>query len=287
MKLKSLNRNNSFSFALIAVVIIATAGLAFGVALPSINSWRLAQADKLIVQAHTASDPSAVRALLSQAALLGPDYPMALQELANNYWRAGEYDKAISTYQSGWVAVNNNFLGGLAIKASNAALAKQLYTKANKQEESAQSQSGLAIVNFIDGNNSQGCIHAQRATKLNLSSPQSEQAKAICAIFSGGSKLGAREQAYILANAGIYNIALEKLGQLATKSVGDWELMANIQAAQGQLGKATDSLKSALNQNPSSKTTLKLLINILNKSGQTGDIATYQTRLNSLGLTNF
>ncbi len=90
-----------------------------------------------------------------------------------------------------------------------------------------------------------------------------------------------------MANAGIYSIALEKLDQLSTKSVGDWELMANIQAGQGKPGKAIDSLKSALNQNPSSKTTLILLINILNKSGKTGDIATYQTRLNSLGLTNF
>ena len=285
--MKNLNRINNFSFPAIATCLIVTAGLAIGVSIPAYRSWQYQNIDKLIEQSKNSNSKNTKATLLAQAALLGKNDPLATYEYAKYLWKAGEYSSSIDTYTESWMKLNYNYLGELALKSGNFSKAKDFYSKANSEGESADSLTGLAIVEFNSNNVAKGCEYSNRAIKLNLSSAKAEQAIAICDIKLGNSKLDSRQQIYKILNAYMYIDALNDLQKLETKNTSDWLAIASIYANTGELGKASSALKNGLEQNPADKVIMQKLIDYLRAEDKNDEAQIYVGRLQDLKFENF
>ena len=285
MKLKSLNRADNFSFGLIAILVLVCSGLLMAICLPSIKSWQINQADKIIALAGQSS--GAARAnLLEQAILVNNGDPVATEYLAQYYKSIGDYKKAISTYQlSG--ATNNVYLGNLALMASDFELAKKLFEKSDRLEQSAESLSGLALVDFATDQNTTGCEKASQAKKLNLSSPDADRVVVICQIQSGKSELNIRKQAYLLAESNLYAKAIEKLKPVANKTSSDWVLLSQLYKATGDSRASDQAIDSGLSQDPTNKALLAAKLAVLKNSNNTSEAQIIQQRLNDLEFGNF
>jgi tetratricopeptide (TPR) repeat protein len=285
MRYKTSPKLNSFSFSWVAAAVIITAGLWLAILIPNLQAWQWEQTDKLIKSASTISPAST--SLLRQAAIIGFNDPIAIETLASSYWRAGQYQEAINTYDAAPITTNDIYLGNLSLKASDPSLARNFYNRASRSEESSESLSGLAIVEFIAGNISEGCNYASRAKKLNLSSPAANRANEVCLIESGTSNQATRQQAYTEASALMLSKSLSLLESISPKSVDDWTLIARIQASQGSLTKAISSVSRGLDQQPSNITALNLIIGLLKTSGQVGEAKTYQIQLDDTSFDKF
>ncbi len=285
--MKNLNRLNNFSFATIATALIVTAGLVIGLSMPAIKTWQIKNVDILLEQGKSSSDETSKSSLYAQAALLGKNDPLATYTYANYLWQKGEYEKAIDTYNSSWLELDYNYLGELALKSGNASKAKEFYSKYDAEGENAESLSGLAIIEFINGNNSKGCELARKAIKLNLSSQNAEQALAICDIKNSSSSLNDRQQAYTLLNSFLYIDALDKLQKVETKNSSDWMAIAAIYASSGKLEDSKRALESALKQSPADMLILQKLIDNLKAQGKTGESEIYKLRLEDIQFKNF
>lgn len=285
--MQNLNRTNSFSFALVATAILLTAGLALGVSLPFIKSWQISQVDRVLASAQTQSNNADKLAKLKQAATIGISDPVAIERLASSYWKVGEYNKSITTYQASWTAVNDLYLGTQALKSNQPLMAKIFYAQADRAGESAESQAGLASVAFIENRIDDGCNHADRAKKLNLSSNAATQAGLICAVFQNTSDLAERERAYLLINNFIFDAGIKRLENLTGKSADDWLLISGVHASRGKYDKAITAIDNGLLQAPSNPELLVAKITTLQASGKTDDIETYQQRLQDLKFEKF
>ncbi len=285
--MQNLNRSNSFSFAFVATAILLTAGLALGVSLPFIKSWQISQVDRVLASAQTESNNADKLAKLKQTATIGISDPVAIERLASSYWKVGEYNNSITTYQASWTAVNDLYLGTQALKSNQPLMAKIFYGQADRAGESAESQAGLASVAFIENRIDNGCSHADRAKKLNLSSNAATQAGLICAVFQNTSDLAERERAYLLINNFIFDAGIKRLENLADKSADDWLLISRVHASKGEYDKAITAIDNGLLQAPSSPELLVAKITTLQASGKTDDIETYQQRLQDLKFEKF
>lgn len=285
--MKNFNRINNFSFAFVAAALIVTSGLVVGVSIPFLKNWQQTNINKLIEQANSSKDQSNKMALLSQAALLGKNDPLATYTYANALWEAGEFEKSIAVYNESWLKPNYNYLGELAMKAGNSMQAKTYYAKANAKGENDISLSGLAIVEFDNNNTIKGCEYAERAQKLNLSSTNAEQAITICSIKQKKSSLDERSQIYTLLNSYIYNEALSGLQKLQVKNTSDWMAIASIYAKTGKLNSSIEALKSALEQNPADVTIMQKLVDYLNLQNRGDEAQVYKQRLQELKFENF
>ncbi len=285
--MKNLNRLNNFSFAAITGILLVTAGLIIGVSIPSLQNWQHKNIDRIISQANSSNNQSTKLALLSQAALLGKNDPLATYTYANALWQAGEYQKSIDAYTDSWLAPNYNYLGELALKSGNSMQAKGFFSKANSKGENDESLVGLAIVEFDNGNTQKGCEYAEKSIKLNLSSAKAEQALAICKIKQGKSDLDNRAQIYTMLNAYMYKDALDGLQKLAIKNTSDWLAISSIYANTGKLNSAIDALKSGLDQNPADKVLMQRLVQLLKLQNRGEDAQIYEARLQELEFKNF
>ena len=285
--MKNLNRINNFSFAVIATTLIVTAGLVIGLTIPSISSWQQTNIDKLLRQASTSEDSTIKLNLLSQAAMLGKNDPLATYTYANALWQAGDYEASLNAYTNSWLELDYNYLGALALKAGKNSEAKKFFSMANSEGENDESLTGLAIVEFNADNAKKGCEYAAKAQKLNLSSPKAEQAVAICQIKQGESKLPQREQAYTLLNSYIYNDSLARLQKIETKNASDWDAIASIYASRGELSQAIEALKSSLDKSPANIAIIQKLIKCLELQNKSGEAQIYKERLQDLKFENF
>lgn len=285
--MQSLNRTNSFSFGFVAIAILFTAGLAIGVSIPNIKSWQIGQIDRLLTEAQLTTSTASKQAQLKQAALIGIDDPVAIERLANSYWQIGEYDKSITTYQASWVEVNELYLGTQALKSSQPLMAKIFYGQADKAGESAESQAGLASVAFIENRIDDGCNHADRAKKLNLSSPAATTAGQICAVFKNTSNLTERGRGYLLINNYIFDHGIKQLENLAGKSSTDWLLVSKVYASRGEFGKANTALDNGLVQEPSNTKLLEAKVSTMQANGESVNAGVYQQRLQDLKFEKF
>jgi tetratricopeptide (TPR) repeat protein len=268
-------------------MILLTAGLALGVGLPFIKSWQVSQVDKILARSRIEKTETDKLSKLKQAVLIGTNDPVAIERLASNYWRVGEYNKSIATYQAGLTTINDLYLGRLALQSSQPWMAKVFYSQADRLGESAKSQAGLANVAFIENRVDDGCNHADRAKKLNLSSREAAQAIQICAIFQNTSNLTEREQAYLLINNFIFDAGIKQLEKLTNKSADDYLLLSRVYASRGEYNKANNAINNGLLQAPSNKELLKAKISILQASGKTDNIEVYQQRLQDLEFEKF
>ena len=100
-------------FWLIALISIIGAGLLIAVYSPEIKSWQISQADRLIALSNQAKDQQKI-AYLEQAIMVNGGDPLATQYLAAHYKTAGDYKKAIQTYQATASSNNPLYLGKLA-----------------------------------------------------------------------------------------------------------------------------------------------------------------------------
>lgn len=285
--MQSLNRNNSFSFSFIAILVVITAGLLLAVSIPSIKSWQINQIDKLVADANKQNNSSQKQAKFRQAAIFGINDPVAIENLANSYWKVGEYSKVIATYQASWTSINDLYLGTTALKSDQPLLAKLFFSNADKAGESAESQAGLASVAYTENRVDEGCNHADKAKKLNLSSSSANQASQICLVLKNLSPLTERERTYLLLNSYIFDIGLSRLETIPSKTVGDWLLLTRVYSGRGELKKAESTVRNGLIQNPSSQPLLSMVIQILDANGKNGESATYQQRLKDLQFEMF
>lgn len=271
----------------VATALIVTAGLAIGVSMPAIISWQQTNIDKLLSQANSSDNPSTKLTLLSQAATLGKNDPLATYTYANYTWQEGDYEASIDAYTNSWLELDYNYLGNLALKAGKYSQAKSFYEKANSEGENAESLSAIAIVEFNIGSVDKGCEYSNKAIKLNLSSSKAEDSVAICKIYKGESKLGLRQQIYTLLNSYLYSDALDRLQKLETKNTNDWLAIASIYS---NIGKAEDSiaaLKSALEQSPADKDILQNLAMQTKELGREEEAKLYTKRLEELKFNNY
>lgn len=285
--MQNLNRSNSFSFSFVAILVVVTTGLMIAVSIPTIQSWQTAQIDKLLAEANQSEEPASKQAKLKQAATIGINDPVAIEALANSYWQIGEYNKAIGTYQSSWTGINDIYLGTASLKSSQPQLAKSFFSNSDKAGESAESQAGLASVAYIENRVDEGCNHADRAAKLNLSSAVANQAVQVCSVLNTTSTLAEKEQTYLLINNYIYDLGLARLESVANKSSTDWLLLAVTYASRGELVKAENTVQSGLAQSPSDQTLLRLAIKLIDANGKAGESSTYQNRLEDLQFEKF
>lgn len=285
--MKNLNRLNNFNFAFLASLVIIAGGLVLAISVPTLRSWQYSNIDNLISEAKTSNNPEVKIGLLSQAALLGKNDPIATETYAHNLWQAGEYTKAIGAYEDSLLKINPNFLGNLALKAGYQNKAKAFFEKSSAAGENDEAYSGLAIVEYINGNTSKGCEYSNKASKLNLSSPRAEQAKAICNILQTKSGLITRQQAYTILNAYMYEQALDALQKTTPKNTTDWLAIGRIHANRGDLNAAIDSLKSAHNQSPERADIITQLIGYLKAASREGEAQVYTERLNELQFKNY
>ncbi len=267
--------------------MVVTAGLIIAVSIPTIQSWQTAQIDKLLAEAYQSKEPASKQAKLEQAATIGINDPVAIEALANSYWQIGEYNKAIGTYQSSWTGINDIYLGTASLKSSQPQLAKSFFSNSDKAGESAESQAGLASVAYIEKRVDEGCNHADRAAKLNLSSAVANQAVQVCSVLNATSTLAEKEQTYLLINNYIYDLGLDRLEAVANKSSTDWLLLAVTYASRGELEKAENTVQSGLVQSPSNQTLLRLAIKLKDANGKAGENSTYQNRLEDLQFEKF
>ena len=286
MKLKSLNRADNFSFGLIALLVLIGSGLLLSIQLPDIKSWQISQSDKIINLAGQSSGQARVN-LLEQAALVNNGDPLATEYLAEYYRSIGDYKKAIATYQSSDSSNNAIFLGNLALMASDFNLAKSLFAKSDRAEQTAESLSGLALVDFATNQNAAGCDKASQAKKLNLSSTTADRVVVICQIQSGKSEITARRQAYLLAESYLYTRAIEKLQAVKTKSSGDWALLAQLYKATGDKSSSEQAISNGLSQDPTNKYLLEAKAEQLQNAGNTTDAKIIQARIKDLEFSNF
>jgi len=285
--LKNLNRHNSFSFRLIATAIILTLGLYLTISIPSMKSWRDNQIDKLLSEANKTSSPATKQALLAQAGLIGIDDPIATGALANNLWQTGNYLGAIKAYEQSWLHIDKAYLGELGLRADQPELARRLFTESNQAGESSEALAGLAVVEYISGNTQKGCDYAERSQKLNLSSPASERVNAICLILQKKSSLTQRQQTYLLLDAHMFRLALERLEAINPKANDDWESIAKIYANSGRLDKAIAATNGGLGQSPSNQTLLELKVQYLLAQGRDAEAKPLQTQLNEMKFGKF
>ena len=284
--MQSFDQTNKFSFGLVALAVLVTAGFALGVSLPLIQTAQFNQVDKLLELSNNSEDQNLSQTYLKQASILGFNDPLPVERLASLYWQRGEYGKSIATYQSSWLQINKLYLGNQALKASRPSLAKIFYNEANIENESAESQAGLAKVAFVENRVGEGCNHADRAKKLNLSSPSAIQAVEVCAAMTNTSALPERARATLLINNYIFEAGLTKLEASATKSTSDWLLISEVYANKGEFDKAIVATKNGLLQDPSNQELLKLMTKLETASGKNSD-ETYQNRVEDLEFTNF
>lgn len=286
MKLKTLNRADNFSFGLIAVLVLICSGLLLATQLPDIKNWQMNQSDKIINLAGQSSGQTKAN-LLSQAVMINNGDPLATEYLAEYYRSIGDYKKVIATYQLSPASSNGIYIGSLALKASDYTLAKSLFNKSNNQERTAESLSGLALVEFATNHNSDGCALVSQAKKLNLSSVVADKANVICEIQNGSSTLSPRRQAFLLADSSLYAKAIEKFQTINTKSSSDWILLSELYKAVGDKSSSDRAISSGLSQDPTNKYLLKAQADISESSGNSSDARTLRDRLKDLEFSNF
>ena len=286
MKLKTLNRADNFSFGLIAALVLLCSGLLLATHLSDIKSWQITQADKIINLAGQSSGQARAN-LLYQATMINNGDPLATEYLAEYYRSIGDYKKIISTYQLSPASNNSIYLGNLALKASDYTLAKSLFDKSNSQERTAESLSGLALVEFATNHNSEGCSLASQAKKLNLSSAIADKVNVICEIQNGNSLLSPRRQAFLLAESSLYAKSIEKFQTISTKSSSDWLLLAELYKAVGDSASSDKAISSGLSQDPTNKNLLMAQASLLESSGKSSDAKLLRDRLQDLEFSNF
>lgn len=284
--MQNFNQVNNFSIKFVAIGVFITAGLVIGVSLPLVRSWQFNQVDKLLKLSENPGNEQQSRAYLKQAAIIGFNDPLPIERLASQYWQRGEYNKSIATYQSSWLQLNKLYLGNSALKASQPDLAKIFYNEADIENESAESQAGLAKVAFVGNRVGEGCNHADRAKKLNLSSPSAIQAVEVCAVMTNTSSLPERARATLLINNYIFETGLTKLEAVTTKSTSDWRLISAVYASKGEYAKAKTAAQNGLLQDPSNRELLELSAKLDTASGE-DTIDAYKTRLEDLEFRNF
>lgn len=240
---------------------------------------QIQQIDKLLDKAKHAQNQQESLQLRQQAVIIAPNDPLAVETLANHYWQMGEYHLAINTYQQSWIKIHQIYLGNIALRASQTELAKQYFDNSNRESESAQSQAGLATVAFIENRPDQGCNHADRAKKLNLSSATATNVGEVCAIFNQKSTRTDRAQANLLINSFIFESGLAKLEAIPSKTTSDWQLISAVYASRGELGKASDAIKSGLEQAPADQELLRAIIKLNTIQGNQSQNSLYQSRL--------
>lgn len=285
VKSKSSNHHRAISFGLIALTAIIGAGLLVAVYSPEIKAWQMSQSDRIIGLAFS-SDKTKRAELLEQARMIYPGDPLASEYLANYHIRAGEYRKAIETYESASYS-NPLYLGGLALKVGDYGLAEGYFSKANSKDESAESLAGLALTYFAQGNPEKGCTTIERANKLNLSSGKVSDVAVICSVQKGSSGLSERGKAYAYAKVGLYNKAIDALEKSPLKTTGDWLYLYELYKAQGSSATAMNSLQSGLSQDPSNKRLLQAMAGELVAQGKDREAKPYQDKLDDLEFVNF
>lgn len=276
----SFNRSNRFNFWFIAVLVVVTAAFIIAVSLPQIQAAQYHSVDKLLAQAK--NNPNQAQALTEQAATVGWNDPVAIETLAEQYQNRGEFNKALQVYTNSAVSVNPIYTGYLALQYNQPSTAQTLFHKAEKDGEDAQAQAGLALASFVLGNNTDGCTHADRAVKLDLSEKRATAAQQVCQIMQQQSQLSDREQAYVLLDNYLYKIGEEKLQNINNKTALDLLFLAKVQANRGELTNAIDSVKQGLVLDQSNKDLLQAIITYLQKSGRGSEANDYQTRLNDV-----
>ena len=286
MKLKSLNRADNFAFGLIAILILVCSGLLLVISLPDIKSWQIHQADKIINLAGQSSGQARAN-LLEQAVIVNSGDPLATEYLAQYYKSVGDYKKAIAAYQSSPSSNNNIYLGNLALMSSDYDLARSLFTKSDRVEQTSESLSGLALVDFATNQNTEGCDKVSQAKKLNLSSATVDRVAVICQIQTGKSELNARRQAYLLAESYLYAKAIDKFQTIATKASGDWALLAQLYKAVGDKPASEKAIDSGLSQDPTNKYLLSAKQQQLKNSENTTELKAIQGRIKDLEFSNF
>jgi len=244
------------------------------------------QSDKIINLAGQSSGQTKAN-LLSQAVMINNGDPLATEYLAEYYRSIGDYKKVIATYQLSPASNNGIYLGNLALKASDYTLAKSLFNKSNNQERTAESLSGLALVEFATNHNSEGCSLASQAKKLNLSSAVADRANVICEIQNGSSTLNPRRQAFLLAESSLYTKSIEKFQTIDSKSSADWLMLSELYKAVGDSASSDKAISSGLSQDPTNKYLLTAQANILEKSEKSSDAKTLRDRLKDLEFANF
>lgn len=287
--MQNLNRTNSFSFVFIASLILITAGLALAVSFPTFKAWQRSGVDKLHAEANkTDSTPEKLN-LLQQAALLGFNDPVATEKLASDYWSMGDYNKVIDAYEASWNPLNRLYMGNLSLKANKPSSAQAFFAQADRAGESAESQAGLAKIEFINNQTANGCNHADRAKKLNLSSEPAQQASQLCAILAANPNTSvspSRESAYVLINAYLYDLGLKQLESVQVKSLVDWQLLAKVYASRGEFDKAKDAISKGLALNSANPSLIKMSIDLNRASGKESSNQ-LQDQLNDLKFEKF
>lgn len=280
MRLLSLNRNNRFSFWFIAVLTITTAAFVIAVSLPVIQSLQYRGVDKLLQAAK--QDSSQVLPLTQQAAVIGWNDPVAIENLAEVYKQRGESTRVLQTYANAAVATNPIYTGYLALQYGDVSIAQSMFHKAQKDGENAQAQAGLAISSFAADKIEDGCKQAERAVKLDLSDSHGQAAQQLCEILQDQSKLSARAQAYVLINNYLYAQGEAKLQATQDKTATDYLILAHVAANRGELSKGIELLKQGLALDPSNPELLQTIITYLQRSNQAGESEQYQTRLSDV-----
>lgn len=213
--------------------------------------------------------------------------PLATQYLAAYYKNSGDYKKAIQTYQSSDASNNPLYLGRLALRVGDYELAQKLLEKANRNEETAETLSGLALSNFAQSKTDAGCEYAEKAKRQNLSSKEVENVIMICQIQKGTSGLEIRKQAYVYAEAGLSKQAVELLENTPVKSSADWLNLAILYRVLGDEQKTLGAIKSGLAQDPTSPELIKAVISELKRAGDKNELSKYELRLQDLEFKNF
>lgn len=286
MKSRNSNRPNRLPFWLIALTAILGIGLLIAVYSPEIKSWQISQADKLIALASQAKGQQTI-SYLEQAIMVNGGDPLATQYLAAYYKNSGDYKKAIQTYQSSDASNNPLYLGRLALRVGDYELALKLLEKANRNEETAETLSGLALSNFAQSKTDTGCEYAEKAKRQNLSSKEVENVIMICQIQKGTSGLEIRKQAYVYAEAGLSKQAIELLEKTPVKSSADWLNLAILYRMLGDEWKTLGAIKSGLAQDPTSPELIKAVISELKRAGDKNELSKYELRLQDLEFKNF
>lgn len=236
---------NDFKLIFIAVMLFSAAVITL--ALPTIFSLKLKAVDNMIGQADRAEQLQQFdqqRALLEQANLIGVTDPRPLTKLAKYFLTIDRADLAYTTYNR-LIKKDYGLLGNLALNAQQFSSAEKNFKKALSKSPQGEFLSGLAIAQFNLNKINEGCANSQKAINLNLNDDRAVAAKKICELLSTKTDFS-KEEIYFLIQNKVLKIGEKSLDSLVDKTLSDYFVLAQINAARGDHKKAIDLAKKGL-----------------------------------------